>query len=397
MLRSGVEQAVARKPSRTIVAPNVAGRGPTLLPQRPKRAVAAMRPENGTVKAREPAHVDASNRADVQRSQAPPDPKPFRARKGHSQCQRPTSSLRSTLRGSLPERQISRSRWCAPRSSRYDGCTPGLGKIPSPRFDREARVGFAQEKRARHHLLVEGDPAVVGAEDPAPCERLFVELRGREVEQVVAHRRDHGADVREVGMSVVRRNGLLAYLELVAPYELRSAGTRMDGEHVGDRLHIEMNVEVRDVPDAGRHMTAGVPIEEHPLERDVRAPGHSVRQRDGGLKGIVAYDDAILLSIETMMSIGPGGQPIQRGRGQHDADRRRPIVSVQLGVAGHRPLSEIGTPSENTGGGRIGTSTDRRTANQGGGRASENEGEQGPCYDPTCHLRSSFLAITKDY
>src|SRR5713101_7107425 len=52
MLRSGVEQAVARKPSRTIVAPNVAGRGPTLLPQRPKRAVAAMRPENGTVNGR---------------------------------------------------------------------------------------------------------------------------------------------------------------------------------------------------------------------------------------------------------------------------------------------------------------------------------------------------------
>jgi hypothetical protein len=50
-----------------------------------------------------------------------------------------------------------------------------------------------------------------------------------------------------------------------------------------------MHIEMRDVEDARRIVADGVPIEEHSFERDVRALGDGVRQRDYELEGLVAF------------------------------------------------------------------------------------------------------------
>jgi len=84
------------------------------------------------------------------------------------------------------------------------------------------------------------------------------------------------------------------------------------------------------------------------------------------------------------MVIGPGWQSIQGRRRENDADRRRFVAVVKLGVAGHRPHAEIRTPPERAGGGGIGT--ERRTADQDCDRAGEDQGEAHGI--PAYHQRS---------
>jgi hypothetical protein len=134
------------------------------------------------------------------------------------------------------------------------------------------------------------------------CRLCFVIDGIQLVAQMPAHRGDHGPHLI-VGVHVVRRERLPAHLPMEAVDELRSAGTATDGQDVSDpRLDVEMDVKMRHTPDVMSPVSYRVPIEQHPFERDVRAPGHRLRERDDKFERLIAFgrrlNDAIFVAIE---------------------------------------------------------------------------------------------------
>ena len=156
---------------------------------------------------------------------------------------------------------------------------------------------------------------------------------------MVAHGGRDGIDVLVVGMDVVARDRLLRERELVAPDELQAARARLDGEHVLDRLHIEVHVEVRRVVDARRDVAHRVPIDERPLERHIRAFRRVGRQRHGPFVPHVAFrrpfDDAVLVPVRAAMLVRVAGRwSVEEGRREADANRLRPARRLHVGVRG---------------------------------------------------------------
>ena len=162
---------------------------------------------------------------------------------------------------------------------------------------------------------------------------------------------NHRVDVAEVGMNVVRRDRLLRDRELVAADELGPAGAGLEREDPRDRLHVEVHVEVRHVVDAVRDVPRRVPVQEHPLERHVLAPGHGVRQGQDVRVAVEALggavDGPVLIPVEAVIVVGAvRRQAVERAGREDHADRRGLALRVQLGVRRDSPLAEIALTSQ---------------------------------------------------
>ena len=221
------------------------------------------------------------------------------------------------------------------------------------RLDREARVGLRHQVAAVDHLLVEDDPAVVDAVDPVAFELLAVELVSRRVDQMIAHgRRDH-PQVLEVRRQVVSRHGLARQRELVAANDFGAAGSPLESEDVLNRLDIEMNVEVRLVEHARRDVPVGVPVEQSPLERDIRPTAGLARNGKDALVPGRAFggevDHAVVVGVETTMPVGGRRRQGVQGAGRKDhADCLRGAGLVELGIARDGAVAEVGRRAEDT-------------------------------------------------
>ena len=98
-----------------------------------------------------------------------------------------------------------------------------------------------------------------------------------------------------------------------------------------------------------------VPVEQHPLERDVLAPRHGIRERQHVLEAVEAFgrpvDGPVPVLVEAVMEVRPvRRQTVQRAGRVDDADRLGLALSVQLGVRRHGPLPERGLRAQRSAG-----------------------------------------------
>ncbi len=111
-----------------------------------------------------------------------------------------------------------------------------------------------------------------------------------------------------------------------------------------------MDVEMRNVVDAGWDVPARIPVEQHPLERDVGTPRNAVRKRDHVLLRVHALrlriDAAFVGAAVTAVHVRIHRQAIEGRRGKHDADRDWRTRAVGLRIARDRAMAERQLPAE---------------------------------------------------
>jgi hypothetical protein len=91
-----------------------------------------------------------------------------------------------------------------------------------------------------------------------------------------------------------------------------------------------MNVEMGNVVDARRNVAVRVPVEQHPLERQVLATRDRVGQRQHVLAVFA-------------------GKPVERRLRERDPDRGRHAARIDLREARRRPVAERRLPAERPG------------------------------------------------
>jgi hypothetical protein len=125
-----------------------------------------------------------------------------------------------------------------------------------------------------------------------------------------------------------------------------------------------MDVEVRDVVDARRDVAARVPVEQHPLERDVGASRNAVGKGDHVLLHVHALglrvDVAFVRAPVAAVHVGVHRQAVERRCGKQDADRGWHSRTVGLHVARDRAMAERQLPAEAAS--RLGLRIRRRAA-----------------------------------
>jgi hypothetical protein len=137
------------------------------------------------------------------------------------------------------------------------------------------------------------------------------ELVGGRVDQVVAHGGHGGTDADVAMVHVLGGHRLRGALEVVAIHE-DTARSHADGAHrwlVGD---VEVKIEVRQVVDAGWDVAMGIPVDAHPLKRNIPAirdhPGH----RQDVL--VIAFAFAALVDAPVSVQIEAASAPaVSRG------------------------------------------------------------------------------------
>ena len=119
---------------------------------------------------------------------------------------------------------------------------------------------------------------------------------------------------------------------------------RADREDVLDRIHDEMNVEMRFVVDAGRNVPVRIPVEQRPFERQVRRPARFARHRKDSLvpAGTLAHEveRSVVVQVEAVMPVRHRrGKVIERIAREQDAHGLHRAGRVDVGIARDSPTA----------------------------------------------------------